>query len=107
MKGCQLSFLRLEPLELSPQFVHEERPDDLLNVLFAGVVRAQVPARVGVHDPLKQRAKNSWADAAPIQFAASQQDFPHAPVKTRLLQVFCEQPSIDIGERGDLLVQVF
>ena len=65
-------------VELGAQVVEEQRPDQLEDVLFAGVVRAEVAARLGVHDRLEQRAEDGRADLAPVQSGGVEQALAHA-----------------------------
>src|SRR3546814_7354635 len=92
-------------LQFHLQVVEEQRADQLEDVLFAGVVRAQVAAGFGVHHRLEHRAEDGRADAAPVQGAGFQQQVAHLRVERGQRQGFLEQLAVDVGQLGQLLVQ--
>ncbi len=95
------------PLELVMQFVEEQWLNELEDVLFAGVVRADVAPRLGIHDALEQRAEDRGRDRAPVQRAAVEQCFTHGEVEIGDGQHFLEQLAVDVGKCGKLLVEIF
>ncbi len=107
MKLEKSVFVVLDLLELFPQRIQEERFDQLENVFFAGVVRAKVSPCLLVHDGLEKRTENGGRDAAPIQRTAVQQLLAHGGVKARRRQKLFKEFAVDIGKRGQLLVQIF
>ena len=106
MEGEQLLLTGLYRLELLPQLVQEQRLDQFQDVLFAGVMRAQVAARLLVHDRLEQRAEDGRRDSAPVQRAAIQQRLPHGGIEPGRRQRFGEQPAVHVRECGQLFIQV-
>ena len=60
----QLALVALDPLELRPQVVEEQRAHHLEDVALAGVVAADLPALARLHHALKQRAENGRRNAA-------------------------------------------
>jgi hypothetical protein len=69
-------------LELGAQLIQKQRLDQLEDVLLAGVVRAQVAARLLVHDALEQAAEDGRADGRPVQRAGVEQASRMAAVKS-------------------------
>ena len=92
-------------VELGAQFVEKQRADQLEDVLFAGVVGAQVAARPGVHDRLEQCAENRRTDLAPVERAGIEQGFAHGAVEIGDRQNFLEQLAVDIGKGGELFIE--
>src|SRR3546814_10815996 len=85
-------------LQFHLQVVEEQRADQLEDVLFAGVVRAQVAAGFGVHHRLEHRAEDGRADAAPVQGAGFQQQVAHLRVERGQRQGFLEQLAVERSE---------
>jgi hypothetical protein len=92
--------------KLSPQRIQKQWLDELLDVFFRCVVRAQVAAGIGVHDALEQAAEDGGADGRPVERAGIQQGFAHGGVEVGQGQVFFKQFAVDVREGGQLCVQV-
>ena len=87
--------------------IQEQRPDQLQDVLFTGVVRAQVAARLGVHHRLEHGAEDGQADAAPVQRAGVQQQLAHGGVEGGQGSASSEQATVDVGEQASCASRVF
>ena len=106
VEPVQLGLAALHFLELGPEFIEEERLDELEDVGLAGVVRAEVAAGLGVHGALEEGAEDGRADAAPVEAGAFQQGDAHAAVPIGDGQRLGEELSVDVFEVGQALVQV-
>ncbi len=69
-------------------------------------MRAQVAPRLRVHDALEQAAENGRADAGPVERAGVEQRLARGGVEVGDGQRLFEQPAVDVGEGGQLLVEV-
>ena len=88
------------------QPVHEQRPDDLHDVLFGGVMRPRLAAFGFIHNRLEQGAKNSGGDARPVEAAGLNQPFTHFRVERRGTNQIGKQGPVHIGKAGKIFVQV-
>ena len=73
MKLGQPFPLVFDPVEFGPQLVQEQRPDQLEDVLFRGVVRPEMAPLLLIHDRLEQRPEDRRRNPAPVQGAAVKQ----------------------------------
>ncbi|MFZ1222201.1 MAG: hypothetical protein WAR01_03055, partial [Dokdonella sp.] len=105
VEALELAFVVADFFQFGFQFVEEQRADQLQDVLFAGVVRAQVAPGLGIHDRLEHRAEDGRADAAPVERAGLQQQLAHVGVESGQRQRFREQLAVDVGEFGELRVE--
>ena len=87
--------------KLLAQVIHKQAVDDLEDVGFFGVVRAQFAPLDTVHDALKQAAKNFGADFGPVAVGAFKQQFAQLGVEIKLAQAVGKQIAIDVGKRPD------
>ena len=93
-------------LELGPQVVEEQGADDLEDVALAGVVAADLPALLRLHDALEERAENGGRDARPVEARAGQQAVAHVAVEVGEAEVLGEELAVDVGEGGQSFVEV-
>ena len=100
----QLVLVALDLVELRPQLVEEQRADQLEDVRFAGVVRAELAAavaRVEFDHGLKHGAENGRRDRAPVHRAQLDQQAAHFRVEHRRVEAFLEQAAIHVGKGGE------
>ena len=93
-------------VEFGAQFIEEQRADELEDVLFTRVVRAQVAACLGVHDALEQAAEDGGADGRPVERAGVEQGLARGGVEVGNGQLLVEQAAVDVGKSVQLLVKV-
>ena len=101
----QPTLVAFDLVELGPEIIQKQWLDELEDVFFRGVVRAQVAAGLLVHDALEQAAKDGRTDGRPVQRASVQKRFAHGTAEVGHGQRFLEQLAVHIGECGQLLVQ--
>ncbi len=107
MKLLQTLAVALNPFKFSTPFIEKQRFNQLENIFFTGVMRTQISPQRRIHHRLKQAAENCRGNPAPVQCATVQQKLAHPGVKSGVRQKFSEQTAIDIGKRGNLLIQFF
>jgi hypothetical protein len=73
----------LDVFELGAELVEEERVEGLEDVLFGGVVLAELPAGLGVAHGLEHRAEDGWADGLPVPVARVEHRGTELGVETR------------------------
>ena len=95
----------LEPGELGPQVVQEQRLDDLQDVLLGGVVGALGAALLGVHDRLEQRPEDGRGDVGPVEAAGVQQRPAHRRGEGGDAQRAAKQVAVDVGKARQVVVQ--
>jgi len=93
-------------LELGPQLVEEQGPDQFEDVAFRRVVRTEVAARFRVHDRLEQGAEHGRRNAAPVQRAGLQQRLAQAGIKIGDADGFLKQLAVDVGKLRQLFVDI-
>ena len=80
----------LQPPELGPQVIEEQRLDHLQDVLLRRVVRP-LGATVGrLHDRLEQRTEDGRRDCRPVELARVEQGLTHRGVEIRDAKRFRE-----------------
>ena len=99
----------LDVVQLSPEIVQEQRANDLMNVFDGGVVHASFPPGLRVQSALKDGSEDGGADHRPVKVLAG-------PVEDQVHNVLVqpgdhyvlvgEQPAVDVGEGGQVLVDV-
>ena len=92
------------------QIVEEQRVDDFMNVLDAGVVHPAAAPGLRVQSGFKHRAENRRADGRPVKVRTGffQQQVNDLIAQTGNLNVLVrKQPAVDIGERGKVFIKVF
>ena len=80
----------LQPPELGPQVVEEQRLDHLQDVLLRRVVRPLGAAVDRLHDRLEQRAEDGRRDRRPVESARVEQGLTHRGVEVRDAKRFGE-----------------
>lgn len=95
-------------VELGFQIVEEERVDDLVDVLGAGVVHAAGPARVMAEGAFEYGTEHGWVNARPVEFlAAVHQDLVmNVVVQLRHLDALAEQAAVHVGEAREDFARV-
>src|SRR5690606_37024232 len=93
-------------VEAGLQLVEQERADELEDVAFAGVVRADLPAGAVLHDPLEEGAEDDGADGLPLEAAALEQGQPHRPIKAGEAKALAIQTAVDVGEGVEFIADV-
>jgi len=81
VKALEFGPTALDALELRPQIVEEEGADYFEDVTLAGVVSADLPPLLWLHDGLKERAEDGGRDARPIEPGAGEKGITHVAVK--------------------------
>ena len=87
--------------ELGAQVVQKQRADQLENVRFRRVMRAELTAAVfgfELDDFLEHRAEDGRRDRTPLQRAAVQQELAHRGVEFGNGEPFLEQFAVDMGK---------
>ncbi len=110
LEGEQSVLVVSDGLELGAEFVEEQGADELEDVLFAGVVGAQLaPPVAGVQfdDLLEHGAEDGGRDGRPVDAATGDELLPHVAVEIGDAQVLLEQPAVDVGKAGQIFVQRF
>ena len=97
---------RLQPLELRPQAVEEQRLDHLQDVLLRRVVRAGRAALRRLHHRLEQRPEDGRRDRRPVEAARVEQRPAHRRVEVRDAERPREQVAVDVREAGQVFVQL-
>ena len=86
------------------EFVEEQRGDDLVDVLDAGVVHPAGAARFGVQGALEDGAEDGGADLAPVELVAAvvEDEADDLLVERRhfLRPAVAEQAAVDVGKCG-------
>src|ERR1017187_6349004 len=70
-------------------------------------MRADLPPFPRLHDGLKQRTENGGRDARPVLFTTAEQRIAHVAVEIGKAEVLAEQVAVDIGKRGESLIEIF
>ncbi len=98
--------IMLEPRELRPKIIEEERFDDLEDVLFRGVVGALPSPLVFVHDRLEEGAEDGRRDVRPVEAAGIEQALAHGGVEGGDAERAVEQVPVHVGEAAQVLVEI-
>ena len=69
-------------------------------------MRADLPALLILHDVLEQRPEHGGTDLLPVKIAARQERRAHGGVEVGEVQPLAEQFPVDVGQRGQMLVQI-
>ena len=93
-------------VEFRAEVVEEERADHFHDVALACVVRADLTARLAVHDALEEAAENGGADFCPVEMRARKQGVAQAAVERAHGQGLGEESAVDVGEGGEVFVEV-
>ena len=106
-----LHLLALDGGKLGLQVVQEQRVDDLVYVLHAGVVHAPRPAGIGIEGALEGGAEDGGADVLPVEPGRrlGQQILPDLLCELRDDDALVgEQPAVDVreGEQLGVLVRI-
>ena len=106
VEAPQFGFAAFGALEFGAQVVEEKRADDFEDVALAGVMPADLPALLRLHDGLKERAEDGGRDARPVEARAGQQGVAHVAVEVGEAEVFRKEFAVDVGECGQSFVEV-
>jgi hypothetical protein len=106
VKLLELPLIALDPLELLPQIIKEQRPHDLEDVPLAGVVAAGLAAVARLHDTLKQRAEDGRRDLRPVEPRTGQHTVTHVPVEIGKTKALRKQLAVDVREGRQGLLKI-
>ena len=99
-------FIGTGGLELGAEFIEEERADEFEDVFFRGVVRADLASLGGIHDALEEGAEDGGGDARPLEGAGLEQLAAHVGVEIGKGDALGEEGAVDIGEGGEVFIEV-
>ena len=106
VEAPQFGLVAFDALKFGAQIVQEQRADDFEDVAFAGVMRADLPPLLRLHDGLKERAENGGRNARPVEARAGEQRVAHVAVEIGEAEIFGEQLAVDVGKCGERFVEV-
>ena len=107
MKVEQAVFVVFDFVKLGPQRIQKQRADELEDVFLTGVMRPQIAPGLLVHDALEQAAEDGGRNCRPVQRTGIEQGGAHGGVEVGQGQGLFKQFAVDVGEGGQLLIEVF
>ena len=96
----------LQPPELGPQVVEEQRLDHLQDVLLGRVMSPLGAALSRLHDRLEQRPEDRRRDRRPVELSRVEQCSAHLGIEVRDADRSVEQFAVHVREPRQVLVQL-
>ncbi len=99
-------FIGTGGIELGTEFIEEEGADEFEDVFFGRVVGTDLASLGGIHDALEEGSEDGGGDAGPLEGAGFEQLAAHEGVKIGEGDALGEEGAVDVGEGGEVFIEV-